>query len=254
MIKSTYLFTMDCLVKNGRPKKGAVELLELLYKQQVPFVVMSRQSGKSREKMIVDMRNAGFSVFRHANVYTSSMAAVDFLSSRYPDKNKAAVIGGEGIKEAVNTAGYHMDRFHPDFIFIGMDRSLGYEDYCEINAMIEDGGILVSVDDRRRQVIDTQKMIGNGAIVTMLEYASGNDAIHFGMGSPLYLDMVIRYLNTDASSIVSVGTSFGRDIVPCLNKGMTTVYVTEGRSIVNEGMNEKIHPDYIVEDLSGLTR
>ena len=35
---------------------------------------------------------------------------------------------------------------------------------------------------------------------------------------------------------------------------MTTVYVTEGRSIVNEGMNEKIHPDYIVEDLSGLTR
>lgn len=245
---------MDCLIRNGSPKKGAVELLDLLYRQQVPFAVLSQQSGKTREKMIVDMRNAGFSVLRHANLYTSSMAAVDFLSSRYMEKNRAAVIGGDGVREAVNKAGYTLDRMHPDFIFFGMDRSLTYEDYCEVGAMIEDGGILVSVDDRRRQVVDSQKMIGNGALVTMLEYATGTDAIHFGMGSPLYLDMVIRYLNVEASSIVAVGTSFQRDIIPWLNKGMTTVYVTEGRSIVNEGMNEKIHPDYIVEDLVGLTR
>ena len=245
---------MDCLIRNGSPKKGAVELLDLLYRQQVPFAVMSQQSGKSREKVIVEMRRAGFTVFRHANLYTSSMAAVDFLSSRYGEKNRAALIGGEGVKEAVNKAGYVIDRLHPDFIFIGMDRGLNYEDYCEINAMIEDGGILVSVDDRQRQVVDSQKMIGNGAVVTMLEHASGTDAIHFGIGSPLYLDVVIRYLNADPSSIVAVGTSFHRDIVPCIHKGMTTVYVTEGRSIVNEGMNEKIHPDYIVEDLSGLTR
>ena len=253
-MKSIYLFTMDCLIRNGRPKKGATELLDILYRQQIPFVVTTQQSGKSREKLIVELRNAGFATIRHANIYTSSMAAVDFLSSRYKEKNKAAIVGGEGVKEAVNKAGYQIDRLHPDFIFIGMDRSLTYEDYCEVNAMIEDGGILVSVDDRKNQIVDSTKMVGNGAVVTMLEYSSGTDAIHFGAGSPLYLDMVIRYLNADPSTIVSVGTSFQRDIIPSLKKGMTTVYVTQGRSIVNEGMNEKIHPDYIVEDLSGLTR
>lgn len=245
---------MDCLVSNGRPKKGAVELCELLYRQKVPFAVMSEQSGKSREKMVEEMRVMGFTKFRPANLYTSSMAAVDFLSSHFPAKKRAALIGGAGIREAVETASYELTRLHPDFIFLGMDRSLTYDDYCEILAMIEEGGIIVNVDERKTQVLDNQRMIGNASVVKMLEYASGTEAISFGRGTPLYLDMVLRYLSADPAMCVFVGKSFSKDIVPARNRGMTTVYVTEGRSIVNEGMNEKIHPDYIVEDLSGLTR
>lgn len=254
MLNSVYMFMMDALIRGGKPKKGAVELLDLLYRQKVPFVVLSQQSGKSRDTMVQEMRAAGFRTFRHANLYSSSMAAVDFLSSHFAEKKQAAVIGGEGVKEAVEKADYQKNHLHPDFIFVGMDRTLNYDDYCDICAMVAEGGILVSVDDRRTQVVDNQKMIGNGSIVHMIEYVTKTDAIHFGAGSPLFLDMALRYMNVESALTVFVGTSFIRDIVPALHKGMTTVYVTEGRSIVNEGMNEKIHPDYIVEDLSGLAR
>ncbi|MGM9941570.1 MAG: HAD hydrolase-like protein [Bulleidia sp.] len=254
MLNSVYVLVMDALIRGGKPKKGAVELLDLLYRQNVPFVVLSQQSGKSRDTVVKEMRAAGFRTFRHANLYTSSMAAVDFLSSHFPEKKQAAVIGGEGVREAVEKAEYHRNHLHPDFVFAGMDRTLNYDDYCDVCAMIAEGGILVSVDDRRTQVVENQKLIGNGSIVHMMEYATKTDAIHFGIGSPLLLDMVLRYMKADASVVVFVGTSFVRDLIPALHKGMTTVYVTEGRSIVNEGMNEKIHPDYIVEDLSGLAR
>lgn len=245
---------MDCLTRNGVPRKGAVELLDCLYRERLPYVVLSEQSGRKRENVTGMMQKYGFRTFRNANLYTSSMAAVDFLSSRFPEKKRVAAVGGKGLLEAVGMADYIITENHPDFIFMGMDRTLGYDDYCGIFTMIEDGGILVSVDERRTQVIDSERLIGNGSLVHMLAYASSTEAIRFGRGQPLYLDMVLRYLGVEADKTVLVGSSFERDIIPALKKGMTTVYVTDGRSIMNEGMNEKIHPDYIVEDLGGLTR
>ena len=51
-----------------------------------------------------------------------------------------------------------------------------------------------------------------------------------------------------------VGTHFTKDILPAIALGMTTVYVTQGNSIADLGMNDETHPDYIVEDLAGLTK
>lgn len=241
-------------MKNGKARKGAVELLDAFYRERIPFVVLSEQSGKRRENMTAEMQKAGFRTFRNANLYTSSMAAVDFLSSRFKEKNRAAVIGGSGLQEAVHTAKYEITSSHPDFIFMGMNRNLTYEDYSAVYTMIVDGGILVSVDARKTMIVDGEKMIGNDAIVHMLTYASNTSAIAFGRGTPLYLDMVLKYLGCDSANTVFVGCSFMKDIIPALQKGMTTIYVTEGRSIEKEGMNDKVHPDYIVEDLTGLLK
>lgn len=254
MLKSTYILMMECLVKNGKPRKGATDLLDVLYRERIPFVVLSEQSGKKRENMTAEMQKIGFHTFRNANLYTSSMAAVDFLSVRFSEKNRVAAIGGAGLQEAVKAAEYIQTSSHPDFIFMGMNRNLAYDDYCAIYTMINDGGILVSVDGRKTMSVDGEKALGNDAFVHMLTYASSTSAIEFGRGTPLYLDMVLRYLGTEGKNVVMVGCSFIKDIIPALKKGMTTVYVTDGRSIENEGMNEKVHPDYIVEDLSGLIR
>ena len=44
------------------------------------------------------------------------------------------------------------------------------------------------------------------------------------------------------------------DIVPAIKRGMDTVLITNGEGIENLEMSDTIHPTYIVEDLSGLTR
>jgi ribonucleotide monophosphatase NagD (HAD superfamily) len=88
----------------------------------------------------------------------------------------------------------------------------------------------------------------------MLEYASGMKAIDFGRGSIGLYNMALRYMQVGPGDVVAVGTQFPKDIETARKIGIETVYLTNGSSIMELGMDEENHPDYIVEDLYGLTR
>ena len=255
MLKTIYLITIDALMFNGKPKEGAVSFLKALEMNRLPYVILTEQSGRTREKLCEDMKEIGFRYIRPGYIYFSAMAAVDYIVSTSESEIRSAyMIGGSGMKEVLEKGGFAMKQYQADYLFVGMNRNLSYLDYSEALCILEEGAQLISTDERRTQLVDSQNMIGNGAIVKMLEYASGTKSLSFGRGSELFIKQSLRYIHTDSEHAVFVGNDFQRDILPAQRLGMTTVYVTEGRSIMNCGMNEQWHPDYIVNDLNGLTK
>lgn len=88
----------------------------------------------------------------------------------------------------------------------------------------------------------------------MLEYASGTRALEFGRPGVISIASALRYQGYEAKEAIFVGADFKKDIIPALQCGMDTVLVTEGRSIQGLGMSEKLHPRWIIDDLSGLLR
>jgi ribonucleotide monophosphatase NagD (HAD superfamily) len=182
------------------------------------------------------------------------MAAVDYLLVKFPQWKKAAYIGGRGIRAALELGGFSIDHKQPDVVFAGMNRNLSYKDYSDILQYLLNGAVLISTDSRRTQRMEGVDMIGSGAIVRMLEYASQKRAVDFSRGSDILLRMALRYLNIKAEDTLAVGDDFNRDIVPAIKRGMDTVLITNGEGIENLEMSDTIHPTYIVEDLSGLTR
>ncbi len=252
MFDASYIIQLDVLVKNGVPTKGAISFLKKLEEEGMPYVIITEQSGRIRDHIADYLIERGFRYIRPSSIYTSCMACTDYIHIRYPKMQKAAYLGGAGIKEALEKGNYQITFDHPDFVLMGMNKKSTYLDYSKVAVAVNDGALLVSSDNRQVQMIDGMKMIGNASIIKMIEYTTGHHSITFGRGTDNLLLMTKLYLKKE--NILFVGDDFHRDIIPAMNCEFTTVFVTEGRSIEELGMDAEKHPDYIVEDLYGLTK
>ena len=252
MFDASYIIQLDVLVKNGIASKGAIAFMKKLEEEGMPYIIVTEQSGRIQDHIADYLVERGYRYIRTSSIYTSSMACRDYMHLRYPDMQKACYLGGAGIKEVLEKGNYQITFDHPDFIIMGMNKKSTYYDYSRISLAVQDGAMLVSSDNRNVQFVDGLRMIGNAAIVKMIEYATGCKSISFGRGCDNYLLMAKLYLNQE--NILFIGNDFERDILPAMHCEFTTVFVTEGNSIENTGMNEQHHPDYIVEDLFGLTK
>ena len=224
--------------------------MKKLEEEGMPYIIVTEQSGRIQDHIADYLVERGFRYIRPSSIYTSSMACRDYMHLRYPDMQKACYLGGAGIKEVLEKGNYQITFDHPDFIIMGMNKKSTYYDYSRISLAVQNGAMLVSSDNRNVQFVDGLRMIGNAAIVKMIEYATGCKSISFGRGCDNYLLMTKLYLNQKISCLL--GNDFERDILPAMHCEFTTVFVTE--KIENTGMNEQHHPDYIVEDLFGLTK
>ena len=103
-------------------------------------------------------------------------------------------------------------------------------------------------------MVDQVEKIGNGTIVRMLEYAAGVKAMNFGCGTKILLKFASKHLPYSLSEIIMIGNRFKKDIVPALQLGMLTFYVAGSEEMMKQGINDEFHPDYILDDLTGLLR
>ncbi|MDO5109409.1 MAG: HAD hydrolase-like protein [Erysipelotrichaceae bacterium] len=254
MLEKHYVVQMDALVRNGTALPGAVEFMDALSENGLSYVIISEQSGRTREQLMELFEKNGFHYIETGDFYTSAMAAVDYLLAKYPQWKKAAYTGGRGVRAALEQGGFTIDNQKPDVFFAAMDRNLSYKDYSDTLQFLLNGAVLISTDSRRTMRIDGIDMIGNGSVVKMLEYASRKRSVDFSRGSDIMLRMAVRYSGVSARDCLAVGDDFEKDIVPALQRGMETVLITNGEGIEDLRMSDTLHPTYIVEDLSGLVR
>ena len=254
MFDAAYIVELESLYQSEHAKKGAVEFLNALAVNHLPYVIITEQTGKERTLIAQKLNDHGFRYVRPGDIYTSAMAAVDYLLSINVRKRRALMIGGRGLKAALDQGGFVLSEDHPDYLFVAMNRNMTYSDYCGALEAINDGAQIISTDNRRTQWSDGNRIIGNASIVRMLEYASNTRAISTGRGSRNMFLCSQNYLQKKTEEILVVGNSFRTDILPAEELGYATCLVTEGRDITEMGVNDDTHPDYIVEDLSGLTK
>ncbi len=249
-----YVMYLDALLDGSAVRPGADAFIQFLRQYSLPFLILSQQSSRDRRRITEQLENAGIKGVMERDIYTTSMAAVDWCVLKMPERVRAGYIGGDALKSALRQGGYIMDSLEPELYFVGMDQHMNYRDYSDTLQCLLSGAKLVSVDSRKIMVRDGLQMLGNGAIVKMLEYASDQEALDFGRGSKHTIQMALRYLRVNEEDVMMIGTDFLSDIVPVLDTDMETVYVTWGESIEHTGMNNQCHPKYIVEDLYGMMK
>ena len=254
MIDQLHILQTEVLLNGRRPREGAIELIRFFHEMDIPYLILSEQSGRNRRQLADFFERCGFDRIYEHRFYTSSMAAVDWLMAYEPQIREVDYLGGSAVRSAIEVSGLEVSHLNAKAFLLGMDRNLTYQDYSDALQPLLSGALLLSLDSRKRIRTEGSEMIGNGAITKMLEYASGTKAGDFGHGSVQTLRMALRYLKLEPEDVLMVGNDFEKDIVPALELGMPTVYVTQGRSIVNLDITEERHPDFIVEDLAGLTR
>ncbi len=249
-----YFFSLDSLFESTLPVLGAVDMIRTLVQHQERFLIITDKANRSRRQLAQYLYDAGFPLLYDEMFYTSTMAAVDAVRRNYPELSRACYIGNEALGNTLREGGFVIDLKQADWLFIGSNRNAAYRDYCDGLSLVLNGATMISVNDDVLETVNGQPCIGTGAVVTMLEAASGKRALHAGWPAPLLLRKASRYMGCEEEDVLFVSDRYQEEILPAGKAGFKTVFIVGDQNMTEDLRDLEIQPDYIVENLKGLLK
>ncbi len=252
-MKKTYLIDLDGTMYRGTEIiEGAKEFIDHLIAQDHPFCFLTNNAMRTKRQNVEHMKNMGFTGIEEKHFFTSSMAAARYMAKQDASKRKAWMIGQDGLREALTEEGFVLTKEHADYVFIGLDKSASYEDYSEALDVLLHGAMLVGTNSDLLLAKPGGFQVGNGSIVRMFEYASGQQSPKIGKPYAPILEECLEYFHLLKENAVILGDNLETDILLGAENGVETIFVTSG--VHQEADIERLHiyPDHIIHSVKEL--
>src|SRR5262249_48227951 len=152
---------------------------------RIPFLFLTNNSQRSRRDVATRLQRLGIPVDEE-HVFTCAMATARFLAQQRPG-GTAYVIGEGGPLTALHNNGYPIVDHNPDYVVVGEGRTITFEMVEAALNMVLGGARLVATNLDPNCPTQTGTRPGCGALVAMLEAASGIKAFSVGKPSPVML-------------------------------------------------------------------
>lgn len=179
------------------------------------------------------------------------MASARYVAKR-TEQRRAFVIGMDGLREALVNEGFVLVEQEADVVFVGLDRHADYRRYSDALKELLRGAQLVGTNFDRIIATSAGYDVGNGAIVTMLEYASGQRSPKIGKPYAPILELALEQLHLTKADVIIVGDNLETDIALGAREGVETVLVTTGVHQRADMARLGIYADHVVDDLREL--
>ncbi len=251
-----FLLDMDGVLYRGDALiPGAAEFIHDLQKRETPFLFLTNNSASTPLDYVVKLDKLGIAVGEE-HFYTCAMATVDFLQLQKP-AGTAYVIGEGGLISALHQAGYGITSHQPDYVIVGEGRTLNFEMAEKAMTMVLNGAQLLATNLDVSCPTATGSRPGCGALVSLLESATGRQAYSVGKPSPFMMRAARKRLGLRTAETIMVGDTMATDIRGGLELGFHTVLVLTGSTCREDLANYPYQPSLVVDsiadvDVSGL--
>lgn len=243
--KVGFLIDMDGVIYRGDQLiEGTLEFLDRLEKLEIPYLFLTNNSQRARRDIVAKLSRLGIDVGVN-RVFTCAMATARFLASQKP-KGTAYVLGENGLSQALHHNGYSIVDDQPDYVVVGEGRTFTYEMIERAVRMIEKGAKLIATNMDTTCPTDRGIRPGCGAIVAMLEKASGASAFSVGKPSPVMMRMARKELGLSTRQTIMVGDTMYTDILGGVQMGYRTVLVLSGHTTRDDCGRYAYQPDLVV--------
>ncbi|NIG55592.1 HAD-IIA family hydrolase [Chitinophaga sp. Cy-1792] len=252
MKKKGFLIDMDGVIyKGSEPIPGAVDFINGLRKKGLPFLFLTNNSQRTSRDVCYKLNKLGFDVEEN-DIFTCAMATARYLASK-KQNGTAYVIGEGGLLTELYNAGYSIVDDQPDYVIIGEGRTIMLESVDKAINMIMKGAKLIATNlDPNCPVADGKYRAGCGALVAMLECASGVQAFSVGKPSPVMMRMARKALQLTTDETVMIGDTMGTDILGAGSMGFTTVLTLTGVTKEEDLQHFGYAPDFIIKSIRDL--
>ncbi|MDA0765615.1 MAG: HAD-IIA family hydrolase [Verrucomicrobia bacterium] len=246
-----FLLDMDGVIYRGNQLvPGADRFISFLRKEGYPFLFLTNNSQRTRRDMALKLRRLGIEA-EDDDVFTCAMATARFLSAQCPG-GTAFVIGENGLAQALHVNGYTMADDEVDFVVVGEGRTLNFEIVERAVTLVEKGARLIATNMDTRCPTESGVRPGCGAIVAMIEKATGREAFSVGKPSPVMMRMARKELGLRTDEVTMIGDTMYTDVLGGVQLGFTTVLVLSGHTALEEVEAYAYRPDYIVPSVAEL--
>ncbi len=168
----TVICDLDGVVYRGSEAlPGAADALERLVASGFRVVFVTNNSSRTETQVADKLKKVVGYRPGIDDIVTSARAALALV----PEGASCLVVGGEGILEAIESAGLSVteDPDEADCVIVGLDREFDYQRMDVASRAIRSGAVFVATNVDPTFPAEDSIMPGAGAIVAALEAASG---------------------------------------------------------------------------------
>jgi NagD protein len=248
-MKHGYLIDMDGVLYRGSELiPGADVFIRHLRSRDIPFRLLTNNSQRTRRDVVAKVARLGIDV-EEEHIYTSAMATARFLAQQKPG-GTAFVIGEGGLLTALHQNGYAVVDHEPDYVVVGEGRTFNLELVEAAVRMILGGAKLIATNLDPNCPTNHGLRPGCGAMVAMLEIATGVKAFSVGKPSPVMMRAARKELGLSTDETTMIGDTMETDILGGVQLGFHTVLVLSGGTKAEDLSRYAYRPDVVVESLA----
>src|SRR5580658_96047 len=249
--KFGFLIDMDGVLYRGPELiPGADRFIRELRNRDVPFRFLTNNSQRTRRDVVARLTRMGLDVEDH-HVFTSAMATARFLAHQKPD-GTAYVIGEGGLLTALHQHGYAVVDHDPDYVVVGEGRTFNLDLVEAAVRMILGGAKLIATNLDPNCPTQNGLRPGCGAMVAMLETATGVKAFSVGKPSPIMMRAARKDLGLTTDETSMIGDTMETDILGGVQLGFHTILVLSGGTKRESLKHYAYQPGLVVESLGEL--
>lgn len=245
-----YLIDMDGVLYRGTELiSGADTFINELRAREIPFRLLTNNSQRARRDVVAKLKRMGIDLLEE-HVYTSAMATARYLADQKPH-GTAYVIGEGGLLTALHSNGYAIVDHDPDYVVVGEGRTFNLELVEAAVRMILGGAKLVATNmDPNCPTSNGSLRPGCGAMVAMLECATGVKAFSVGKPSPVMMRAARKEMNLATAEVTMIGDTMETDILGGVQLGYETILVLSGGTRESDLARYAYCPDIVVASLA----
>ncbi|MBM7554882.1 TIGR01457 family HAD-type hydrolase [Thalassobacillus pellis] len=222
-----YLIDLDGTMYRGSERiEDAVHFIEALNKKKIPHLFVTNNSSR-RPEQIAEKLNGMDIPAENKQVYTSSMAAAQYISEEQPEATVYA-IGEEGLFYELDQAGLKLTEKKADYVVIGIDRDISYEKLTKACLNVRDGARFLSTNADVAIPTERGMVPGNGAITSVITISTGIAPVFVGKPEAVIMEQAIKTLGYPKEKVLMVGDNYHTDILAGMDAGLDTLMVFTG--------------------------
>src|SRR5436190_19352219 len=246
-----FLIDMDGVIYRGKQLiPGAERFIAGLREREIPFAFLTNNSQRTRRDVATRLARMGIRVDEE-HIFTCAMATARFLASQKPG-GTAFVIGEGGLLHALHRNGYSIVDEDPDYVVVGEGRTFNMEIVEAAVRMILRGSKLIATNIDPNCPTSHGLRPGCGAIVAMLETATGLKAFSVGKPSPVMMRAARQELGLTTDETIMIGDTMETDILGGVAMGYRTALVLTGSTCRDDLLRYAYRPDFILDSIADL--
>jgi NagD protein len=250
-MKHGYLIDMDGVMYRGSELiPGADRFVQELRRRNIPFRFLTNNSQRTRRDVVFKLARMGIEV-EEEHIFTCAMATARYLR-KVKENGTAFVIGEGGLLTALHQNGFAITDHDPDYVVVGEGRTFNLELVESAVRMILGGAKLIATNLDPNCPTPDGLRPGCGAMVAMLEAATGVRAFSVGKPSPVMMRAARKELGLQTDETMMIGDTMETDILGGVQLGYHTCLVLSGGTKAEDLPHYAYGPEIVVDSVADL--
>jgi len=221
--------------KDFLPLPGAVEFLDALNKEKIPFILLTNNTKRDSREFINYLKNLGFNFKNYLDPL--------MVLNRYV-KPPVAPFGNEKFLKLMEK--YEIDYENPKSVVVGL-KLFSNEEFADIIELLLKDTEFIGMHKTSLYSKNGRRYPGLGAVLEMLKYATNKDYTVVGKPSTNFFNRAKEILGLDYDKITIISDDLYGDLIPAKKLGMKSVLVLSGKIKSKDEIKQS--PDEIYKNL-----